>query len=77
MRKTMEITLYKIKLRMESVYGTERFYPDCPISDLLTTARCTKCLCKKAIEALARKVPIEYTAFENSEFLDSLGAKKV
>lgn len=62
---------------MVAVYGTERYYPDCPLSELLIIARCTKCLCKKAIEALSKKVSIEYTAFEASKFLDDLGAKKV
>lgn len=67
----------KIKLKVVAVYGRERYYADCPLSDLLIIARCTKCIGQRAISALAKKIKIEYTALEPSEFLDSIGAKKV
>lgn len=68
----------KLKLRVLSVFGNERFYPDCDLGYIVRDLKKTTCIGRGTLEIVVKhNVEIEYEAMENSEFLDSIGAKRV
>lgn len=58
----------KIQIRYQSNYGTDHFYPDCPISDKFVKLTKTKTLSETdlmTIESLGYKIEMHQLSWKN------------